>query len=274
MKKITITLAALMEITGTAYGAWDTSTRIDGVHLSSCTSKYIDVNAIESLNYEDNAWKLVMGRENGWGGSSCTLTMTEECSKALIGIMGREDFDDASIEGTLTSNILCACNSNSDCVTGFKCSSAGSGQKYGFCTQISNFCTTDSQCDNDKGYVCVNKACTQKCTINTKPDDTGWKIAARDTSDYYNFPMIEKSSTYKCSSAGRWTGTTAYRCAAHYYGAPTSANSKCTRCPSYPGPAEAPAGSTKITDCYYPRGTEYNDSTGAFKIIGGDCHHD
>lgn len=269
MKKITVTFALLATTFGTAGAA----EYYDGGVLADCTSKYIDVGAIESFNYEDSAWKLVMGNVKGWGGAQCALTMTTQCRNALISVMGQQNFNDNSIEGVLTQGTPCACDSDSDCVTGFKCNTSA-GYKYGFCTQIANFCTNDSQCANDKGYVCSNKACTQKCDISTYPEDTDWETAARDTSDYYNFPMIEKRTSYKCSSSGSWTGTTTYRCAAHYYGTPTSASSKCTRCPDYPGPGTSDPGSTKIQDCYYPKGTQYHDTPGSYTIVNGDCHHD
>ncbi len=269
MKIITTVLIGALGIIGSAY-AVDSNTYYDGIHLSECTSKYINVYDIDSFNYQDGAWKLVM--KNGGGGVTCALTVSSECRSSLVSVMGQAEYTNASVEGVL-SNALCACDGDGDCVTGFRCSKQ-SGYKYGFCTQIANFCTTNSQCDMDMGYLCVNKACTQKCYLDSKPDDTDWKVVTK-TSDMYQLNLIEKSTSYTCKQSGSsyaWTATDSFRCAKNAYGNPTSASSGCNICPDYPGPATSPAGTTSITGCYIPNGTQYGDKTGSY-TLKGDCHY-
>lgn len=53
-----------------------------------------------------------------------------------------------------------------------------------------------------------------------------------------------------------------YRCAAGYYGSPTSSLSGCTECPS-PGTSVAGSNTSK-TDCYIPANTQLTDSSGTF----------
>lgn len=267
MKKITTAFAAFILATGACHGAADTSTYYPGGLFTECTSKYINVYGIESLNYRDNYWRLVT--KNGWGGGNCALNVTAACQANLINAMGLQEFNDNSIIGVL-SNIICSCQSDSDCVSGFKCQK-NINEIYGQCLQISNYCTNNNQCDNEKGYICISGKCTQKCYIDTKPENTYWETVKKDST--YNVPMIEKESIYTCASSG-WSQTTNYRCAEHYYGTPTSATSTCNRCPAYPGPATSAPGSTLQTDCYIPKGTQYGDQTGSFTIVNNDCHHD
>ena len=54
MKKITTAFAAFILATGACHGAADTSTYYPGGLFTECTSKYINVYGIESLNYRDN----------------------------------------------------------------------------------------------------------------------------------------------------------------------------------------------------------------------------
>ena len=146
MKKITTAFAAFILATGACHGAADTSTYYPGGLFTECTSKYINVYGIESLNYRDNYWRLVT--KNGWGGGNCALNVTAACQANLINAMGLQEFNDNSIIGVL-SNIICSCQSDSDCVSGFKCQK-NINEIYGRCLQISNYCTNNNQCDNEK----------------------------------------------------------------------------------------------------------------------------
>lgn len=60
--------------------------------------------------------------------------------------------------------------------------------------------------------------------------------------------------------------TCAYQCKAGYYGS----NQSCTACPSS---GTSLAGSTLISDCYLPDGTTGSDSSGNWKIEGGNCYY-
>ncbi len=246
---------------------------VGGVFAQGCTSSNILVSAaVKNMNYEDSFWRVVA--QDGWGGQYCNITLDDTCRNNVANALGGEQvFNDNSIAGVL-SQIQCSCESNADCVTGFKCNKGGSG--YGFCEQIANFCTSDSQCDVGKGYVCINKACTQKCFISEDIflDEGYWTVVA--THPTYKFPMIESMPSYKCVKSGstyNWQTTYSYRCAEHFYGNPTSASGGCELCPSYPGPATSEPGTKLITGCYMPQGTRYGDSTGSFTFVGGDCHY-
>ncbi|MCM1294654.1 MAG: hypothetical protein NC311_03770 [Muribaculaceae bacterium] len=269
MKKTTITLIGTLCCCN-AFAA-NSNTYYDGGILSRCTSKYILVGGIASFNYQDNAWKLVV--KDGWGGNNCSLSVNSNCEADIISAMGQTEYSNGSVNGVL-SNASCACETNTDCVTGFKCQSVGAANRYGFCTQIANFCTTDSQCAMGKGYVCVSGKCTQKCYVDNMPDDTGWTVVTK-TSDMYKFDLIEQSTSYTCKQSGSsyaWTATNYYRCAKNAYGNPTNASSGCSMCPNYPGPMTSPAGTTSVTGCYIPSGTNYGDITGSY-TLKGDCHY-
>jgi len=69
--------------------------------------------------------------------------------------------------------------------------------------------------------------------------------------------------------------TNTYSCAAGYYGRPTSSTSGCISCTTATGNAKATsnAGATAITDCYLPAGTVATDTTGTYKITGGNCEY-
>lgn len=65
-----------------------------------------------------------------------------------------------------------------------------------------------------------------------------------------------------------------YKCAAGYYGNPTSETSSCTPCPNHSltGPATSPVGATKITDCYITTGATWTDDKGTLRFEE-DCHY-
>ncbi len=110
-------------------------------------------------------------------------------------------------------------------------------------------------------YTCVAKTCTD-CT-----SDTSWSSSG--TTGY------QKKTTATCN-AGVCTKTTAYRCAAGYYGSSTNGTSGCTQCPTWSGVytdsartklvrGYSDAGATAITNCFIiPAGL--HDVAGNFNL--------
>lgn len=274
--KFGVVAFGMVAVTGSAGALNYPDLYVNGsVFSQGCTSSNILVSvAVKNMNYEDSFWRVVA--QDGWGGQFCNITLDNTCRNNVANALGgQQAFDDNSIAGVLSS-IQCSCDSDADCVTGFKCTKSTPSDVYGNCRQIANFCTSDSQCDTAKGYVCVNKACTQKCSINEDIflDEGDWTVVANHPT--YNSPMIESMASYKCVKSGstyNWQTTYSYRCAEHFYGNPTGASGGCELCPSYPGPATSAPGTKLITGCYLPAGTTYGDRTGSFKIVGGDCHY-
>ncbi|MDR0741797.1 MAG: hypothetical protein LBF28_03415 [Rickettsiales bacterium] len=67
------------------------------------------------------------------------------------------------------------------------------------------------------------------------------------------------------------SGCTTYRCDAGYYGD----GETCASCVTATGHSSATSakGSTEVTQCYLPAGTDGSDMTGDWEITGGDCNY-
>ena len=105
--------------------------------------------------------------------------------------------------------------------------------------------------------VCLN------CTSDTSYTDagTGYQKKVKRSCDC-------SSGTATC------VATTVYQCAVGYYGSSTNGTSGCTRCPASGGVygTTASAGSSSITSCYIPSGSNLSDSTGSGTYTG-DCYY-
>lgn len=122
-------------------------------------------------------------------------------------------------------------------------------------------------CDNIthvSGCDCICSNCTS---------DTTWTA----TSAGYQRHTLRSCN---CAS-GKATCQTSYeyRCAAGYYGHPATGTSGCTQCPPVDAKlstkqygTSTPGNNRTITDCYLAPGTYY-DTTGTFKISGGNCQY-
>lgn len=106
---------------------------------------------------------------------------------------------------------------------------------------------------------------------------------------YYDYCKCQRTTT---CSAGTWysagagyeqrtnqydlCGTcktkTEYRCAAGYWGSPSSATSGCTACDKLGGHGTSAAGSTSRTKCYVPAGAAITDNIGTYKF-SNNCYY-
>ena len=107
-------------------------------------------------------------------------------------------------------------------------------------------------------YTCECPLCTS-CT-----SDKSWSSAGTG---------YEKKVTASCD-CGECTKTTAYRCAAGYYGTSTNGSTGCTICPTSGGVGgQSVAGSNSaITSCYIPANTTLSDSTGTYQYTS-NCYY-
>lgn len=85
-------------------------------------------------------------------------------------------------------------------------------------------------------------------------------------------PGYEKKVSRTCN-CNECDSSTAYRCAAGYYGTTVNGTTGCTQCPSSGGiyGTSAP-GSTDITSCYIPYGTTDSDANGTFTYTS-NCYY-
>lgn len=83
------------------------------------------------------------------------------------------------------------------------------------------------------------------------------------------FIFIADTSFASCIPVGETCPCTTYRCNAGYYGDGTT----CTSCATATGNANATSakGTTLITGCYVPSGTNGSDTIGSWTIVGGTC---
>lgn len=79
--------------------------------------------------------------------------------------------------------------------------------------------------------------------------------------------------TKKECDNGTCKSSTEFRCAAGWYGSPSTVGSGCTKCPTSNGVAGVTAGpgTTAITSCFLPAGTAFSDTTGS-GIYSSPCY--
>lgn len=194
---------------------------------------------------------LISGINNAWAtGSPCTTLV---------------DCDSVTISGT--ANNIASCAGGNAGTT--KCYRAENGKYYAVvdCMACANFYAygySDAVCPNIRYQGCSSCDCKKICGGGWKPTNTaGYEV------DIYTYSC--DCFTGKCT---RKEGNS-YRCAAGYYGEPSSEGSGCASCPYakfYKNSARnilasgtSNAGSKSITSCYVAKGTYYDD-TGTFTL--------
>ncbi len=123
-----------------------------------------------------------------------------------------------------------------------------------------------SGCSNTITYKSCEKAACNNCNGNCL--STGWTSASTG----YEQKVTSLCNTSTCTC----TETTSYRCAAGYYGSPSSNLSGCSKCPSYNGiDGTSSAGSTSASSCCIASGSTYSFSdtvgSGTAKISSKCC---
>ena len=113
------------------------------------------------------------------------------------------------------------------------------------CNNLSNQTTKYTTLSSCQGTVEYTTCCVP---CGTCLSDANWSSAGGG---------YEKKTTRTCDCNAGCQESTTYRCAAGYYGSPSSAASGCSACP---GGGTSAAGSTSITNCYV---TSFSDSTGS-----------
>lgn len=104
--------------------------------------------------------------------------------------------------------------------------------------------TVDSSCEGDSCRNCKNTTTTRNGVITT------------GTASILSNCPTGMTGTITCTCSRRYS----YKCAAGYYGTPTSfLAGQCTECP---GGGTSPTGSTSITSCYLPSGSSCSDTSG------------
>lgn len=91
---------------------------------------------------------------------------------------------------------------------------------------------------------------------------------------------FQRRAKYTCQSGScKATSNYEYRCAAGFYGASTNGTSGCSQCPAIDDKmstktygTSVPGSNAAISSCFLAPGT-YNDTTGTFKITGGNCNY-
>ena len=123
----------------------------------------------------------------------------------------------------------------------------------------SNDCVDGYHWESSKGCV-VDKTCSN-CT------STNW--AAYGTGYQYRTLKTCNGTTGVCSSS------TAYRCAAGYYGSSSNGTSGCTRCPSQYGAygTSDPGLNSYVELCYFAPTTSLTDTAGTFHFNTA-CNYD
>ena len=115
-----------------------------------------------------------------------------------------------------------------------------------------------------------NKCQTTCADCTDCTSDTSW-TTAEDSSGLVIISHQQK--IIRTCDCGTCIETPEYRCAAGYYGTPTSLSDGCYRCPSsgvvY---GTSAAGSTEITSCYMPSETSMTDDSGTFQFTS-DCYY-
>ena len=142
------------------------------------------------------------------------------------------------------------------------CPSIGGGGG-GSCGTTGCYCTSSNSCYD--GYYCkfTNASsgtcqpipdCSQGCT---NCDTTAWTA-------YSTGYQSRVYATCDCTTCSK---RTQYRCAAGYYGTPSTGTSGCTKCPSSGTSRETcTAGSTSATSCYLPASVSISDAAGKYQF--------
>ncbi|MDR2413328.1 MAG: hypothetical protein LBD50_03935 [Rickettsiales bacterium] len=108
-------------------------------------------------------------------------------------------------------------------------------------------CATDSHCGS--GYTCILNECIISCTGCTNcTSDADWSAYGTG---------YQKKTTKSCS-CNTCNSSTAYRCAAGYYGTSTNGTSGCEICPT--GGTSVAGDNTTKSKCYAspPNGSDYS----------------
>jgi len=182
--------------------------------------------------------------------------------------------------GGLTGTICC--DINSQLTGGCKCyaDASGSCAKCNGSLELTCLCsdgttvTKGQYCPGSRipcnpigtGSGCTTDAdCTDLCG-----GDLGWTA---DSTGYQKCTGAQKCFSGTCRSA------TKYRCAAGYYGTPTTdllgnLSGGCTICPSSGGVAgsSTPGDNAEITKCFIPSGTTFSDASGS-GTYDGNCYY-
>ena len=102
----------------------------------------------------------------------------------------------------------------------------------------------------------------------------GWynskKVESISCSDGIEGYYLQTDTPYEatdgsCSCVVPNSKASQYRCAAGYYGNPTSCTSGCTACPSdaYGNYGTTAGGAKTVSECYIPSGQPFSDATGS-----------
>lgn len=163
------------------------------------------------------------------------------------------------------------CASYSDYCYGSETSSSKKVYSCNICSsgyKIQSGSVSVSGCSN----TITANTCVQDCTGCTDCSTTSWTASS----------IGYQERTYATCNCNTCTKTTQYRCAAGYYGNPTTGTSGCTLCPSsgiYSNSglttlisATSAAGSTTKTSCYIPSGTTFYDATGSGEYDGNSYY--
>lgn len=125
--------------------------------------------------------------------------------------------------------------------------------------------------DKDGGYSADYRYTTCTCDASLCADVGAWSN--------YN-TKFQRRAKYTCQSGScKATSNYEYRCAAGFYGASTNGTSGCSQCPPIDANmsvktygTSVPGSNAAISSCFLAPGT-YNDTTGTFKITGGNCNY-
>ena len=123
------------------------------------------------------------------------------------------------------------------------------------------------------------------CNTGTRTKKT-FQVRSNCTATYYTCecPSSCKTTDWAAGNTGyqtrtvcntsTCTTTTEYRCAVGYYGSSTNGTSGCTKCPTSGGISgtTAAAGSTSITSCYLPSGSNFSETSGSGTYTG-NCYY-
>ena len=107
-------------------------------------------------------------------------------------------------------------------------------------------------------YCAICSGCTDCSSTDWADSGTGYQS--------------KTTATCNCNTC---TKNTSYRCAAGYYGNPTTNVSGCTQCPrnsESTTSTTSPVGATLQTQCYSPRGAVFSDDSGS-GTYNSDCNY-
>ncbi len=151
-----------------------------------------------------------------------------------------------------------------------KCYKASSGHIMGFadCSSCINSAWERTSVQTTCGSMIMTYyKCCQQCTNCTS--DTTWRVATTAQGLLKNSHQQKTTRTCNC---GTCEESTQYRCAAGYWGNPTSISDTCERCPKNDGVygTNIAGSNTTITSCYIKAGASMNDDGGTYNFTT-DC---